>query len=218
MWCHTNQRTDARVRRALIEQHAETRRVYDYARARHFPAAAAVATVRVGCAHPVLGNPGLHRGDRLRRLQPARHRGHRAVACGSPAAGLSKAWAARVCGTTGHDDGSLAVPVRPRWRAWRSRLRWRSSGAVCTARRGGPRARCCRSRRCSSCGTRSPSPPTSGPITRTFVTGFELPGSMPIEELLFFVVIPLCGLLTYNAVDAILEWLRRSEPTGAARS
>jgi phytoene synthase len=32
MWCHTHQRTDARVRRALIEQHAETRRVYDYAR------------------------------------------------------------------------------------------------------------------------------------------------------------------------------------------
>jgi lycopene cyclase domain-containing protein len=43
-----------------------------------------------------------------------------------------------------------------------------------------------------------------------FVTGFELPGSMPIEELLFFVVIPLCGLLTYNAVNAILERLRRA--------
>jgi 15-cis-phytoene synthase len=32
MWCHTHQRTDARVRRALVEQHAETRRVYDFAR------------------------------------------------------------------------------------------------------------------------------------------------------------------------------------------
>ena len=32
MWCHTHQHTDARVRRALVEQHAETRRVYDYAR------------------------------------------------------------------------------------------------------------------------------------------------------------------------------------------
>lgn len=32
MWCHTNGRTDARVRRALIEQHAQTRRVYDFAR------------------------------------------------------------------------------------------------------------------------------------------------------------------------------------------
>ncbi len=31
-WCHTNRRTDARVRRALIEQHAATRRVYDVAR------------------------------------------------------------------------------------------------------------------------------------------------------------------------------------------
>ncbi len=43
-----------------------------------------------------------------------------------------------------------------------------------------------------------------------YVTGFELPGSMPIEELLFFIVIPLCGLLTYNAVDTILEWLKRA--------
>lgn len=32
MWCHANKRTDARVRRALIEQHAETRRIYEYAR------------------------------------------------------------------------------------------------------------------------------------------------------------------------------------------
>jgi len=28
---------------------------------------------------------------------------------------------------------------------------------------------------------------------------------------LFFVVIPLCGLLTYSAVDAILKRLRRTE-------
>jgi 15-cis-phytoene synthase len=32
MWCHEHGRTDARVRRALVEQHAVTRRVYDYAR------------------------------------------------------------------------------------------------------------------------------------------------------------------------------------------
>jgi phytoene synthase len=31
-WCHTNRRTDARVRRALTEQHAATRRVYEVAR------------------------------------------------------------------------------------------------------------------------------------------------------------------------------------------
>ncbi|MGX9790715.1 phytoene/squalene synthase family protein [Mycobacterium sp. MMS18-G62] len=32
MWCHSRRRTDARVRHALIEQHAVTRRVYEYAR------------------------------------------------------------------------------------------------------------------------------------------------------------------------------------------
>jgi 15-cis-phytoene synthase len=31
MWCHTHQRTDARVRRALAQQHATTRRIYNYA-------------------------------------------------------------------------------------------------------------------------------------------------------------------------------------------
>jgi phytoene synthase len=31
-WCHTKRRTDARVRRALTEQHAATRRVYEVAR------------------------------------------------------------------------------------------------------------------------------------------------------------------------------------------
>lgn len=50
-----------------------------------------------------------------------------------------------------------------------------------------------------------------------FISGLGLPGVIPIEELLFFVVVPLCGLLTYNAVDTILAWLQRmrarSEPT-----
>ncbi|OBI71269.1 lycopene cyclase domain-containing protein [Mycobacterium sp. E740] len=42
-----------------------------------------------------------------------------------------------------------------------------------------------------------------------YVTGFDVAGVMPVEELLFFVVIPLCGLLTYNAVETILAWLQR---------
>ena len=42
-----------------------------------------------------------------------------------------------------------------------------------------------------------------------YVTGVELLGRIPVEELLFFVVIPLCGLLTYNAVEALLKRLRR---------
>jgi hypothetical protein len=36
------------------------------------------------------------------------------------------------------------------------------------------------------------------------VSGVTLPFSIPLEELLFFLVIPLCGLLTLNAVDTIL--------------
>jgi lycopene cyclase domain-containing protein len=43
-----------------------------------------------------------------------------------------------------------------------------------------------------------------------YLTGIEIAGVIPLEELLFFVVIPLCGLLTYNAVDTILTWIRRS--------
>jgi lycopene cyclase domain-containing protein len=50
-----------------------------------------------------------------------------------------------------------------------------------------------------------------------YVTGIDLPGRIPIEELLFFIVIPLCGLLTYGAVDAILRRLQRAR-TGSART
>ncbi|OBK27842.1 lycopene cyclase [Mycobacterium asiaticum] len=42
-----------------------------------------------------------------------------------------------------------------------------------------------------------------------YITGIEIPPDIPIEEVLFFVVIPLCGLLTYNAVSTILDWSRR---------
>jgi lycopene cyclase domain-containing protein len=38
-----------------------------------------------------------------------------------------------------------------------------------------------------------------------YVTGWELPGDVPAEELVFFVVIPICGLLTLEAVRAILS-------------
>ncbi|WNV88284.1 lycopene cyclase domain-containing protein [Umezawaea sp. Da 62-37] len=33
-----------------------------------------------------------------------------------------------------------------------------------------------------------------------FVTGLRLPGALPVEELLFFLVVPLCAVLTYEAV------------------
>lgn len=36
-------------------------------------------------------------------------------------------------------------------------------------------------------------------------TGWELPGHLPVEELAFFVVIPTCGILTFEAVRRLLS-------------
>jgi len=44
---------------------------------------------------------------------------------------------------------------------------------------------------------------------RAYITGVDIPFQMPIEEVLFFAVIPLCALLTYSAVSAILERFNR---------
>lgn len=38
-----------------------------------------------------------------------------------------------------------------------------------------------------------------------YVTGWRLPGKLPVEELVFFVVIPICSLLTYEAVGRVLR-------------
>jgi lycopene cyclase domain-containing protein len=43
-----------------------------------------------------------------------------------------------------------------------------------------------------------------------FVSGIRLILGMPLEELVFFVVVPLCGLLTYEAVGIILQRVRAS--------
>jgi len=32
-----------------------------------------------------------------------------------------------------------------------------------------------------------------------YVTGWEVPGGLPVEELAFFLVIPVCALLTFEA-------------------
>ncbi len=42
-----------------------------------------------------------------------------------------------------------------------------------------------------------------------YVTGWELPIDLPVEELVFFIVIPICALLTFEAVRRILGLLRR---------
>ncbi len=41
-----------------------------------------------------------------------------------------------------------------------------------------------------------------------YTTGVILPAGLPLEELVFFVVIPTCGLLTYEAVGTVLGWVR----------
>ncbi len=49
-----------------------------------------------------------------------------------------------------------------------------------------------------------------------FVTGARLPFGMPVEELVFFVVIPICGLLTYEAVGTVLRELGGRRRSGAS--
>ncbi len=36
-------------------------------------------------------------------------------------------------------------------------------------------------------------------FTERYVTGWEIPGGVPVEELAFFVAIPICALLTFEA-------------------
>lgn len=38
-----------------------------------------------------------------------------------------------------------------------------------------------------------------------YTTGWRLPGSVPVEEVVFFVVIPICALLTHAAVRRLSE-------------
>lgn len=44
-----------------------------------------------------------------------------------------------------------------------------------------------------------------------FVTGIHI-GAMPVEELTFFLVIPICGLLTYESVGQVLQLIMRRRP------
>lgn len=50
-----------------------------------------------------------------------------------------------------------------------------------------------------------------------YISGINVP-FMPLEEFLFFVVIPICGLLTYNAVSAGLALIARVRGSRADRS
>ena len=41
--------------------------------------------------------------------------------------------------------------------------------------------------------------------------GLLLPGDLPLEELVFFVVVPVCSLLTFEAVRRMTGWLAGDE-------
>jgi lycopene cyclase domain-containing protein len=43
-----------------------------------------------------------------------------------------------------------------------------------------------------------------------YLVGWSLPGDVPIEELVFFTAIPVCGLLTLEAVRRLLGRTRRA--------
>jgi lycopene cyclase domain-containing protein len=46
------------------------------------------------------------------------------------------------------------------------------------------------------------------------LTGLRLPGGLPVEELLFFLVTPTCGILGFEAVRAVKRhWPAGDEPS-----
>jgi lycopene cyclase domain-containing protein len=46
-------------------------------------------------------------------------------------------------------------------------------------------------------------------------TGVVLPGGLPLDEVLFFVVVPLAAVLTLEAVRSVKRWEVGDEPPGA---
>jgi lycopene cyclase domain-containing protein len=46
-------------------------------------------------------------------------------------------------------------------------------------------------------------------------TGIVFPGGLPLDEVLFFVVVPLAALLTLEAVRSVKRWQVGDEPEGA---
>ena len=45
------------------------------------------------------------------------------------------------------------------------------------------------------------------------VVGLMLPGGLPVEEALFFLVVPVCAVLTLEAVRAVRGWPVGDEPS-----
>ncbi|MFI5099257.1 MAG: lycopene cyclase domain-containing protein [Actinomycetes bacterium] len=47
-------------------------------------------------------------------------------------------------------------------------------------------------------------------------TGVRVPGRVPVEEVLFFLVVPACSVLAYEAVRAVRGWSGGDEPEAVA--
>ena len=43
-------------------------------------------------------------------------------------------------------------------------------------------------------------------------TGIVLPGGLPLDEVLFFLVVPVCAILGFEAVRRVLGWRAGDEP------
>lgn len=50
-----------------------------------------------------------------------------------------------------------------------------------------------------------------------YVTGVQIPFGIPLEELVFFLVIPVCSVLTYACVESMLHGPRGDERRQAER-
>ena len=75
----------------------------------------------------------------------------------------------------------------------------------CGVSRAGWRSPSCRRSGCSWCGTSGPPSTGTWDFNPDYTVGLTLPGGMAVEELVFFTVIPICGLLTLETVRSILR-------------
>src|ERR1700761_1050075 len=52
------------------------------------------------------------------------------------------------------------------------------------------------------------------PYNPRYVPGVDLPFRIPVEELVFFLAIPVCGILTFEGVQAVARRLAGRRPIG----
>lgn len=53
--------------------------------------------------------------------------------------------------------------------------------------------------------------------SRRQTSGVLLPGHLPVEELLFFLIVPVCSILSLEAVRRVRGWSIGDEPAGPGR-